>query len=59
MAAASGYVAVIIDFSGLVAARREAYPGANRSGRLEVVRIFNGSGERGGGDGADAGGRHE
>lgn len=38
--AASGYMAFIIDFSGLVAARRQAYSGANRSGRLEVARIF-------------------
>ena len=36
--ATSGYMAIIIDFSGLVAAGRQTDPGANRSGFLEVVR---------------------
>src|SRR6516165_3817831 len=57
--ATSGYMAVIIDFSGLVAARRQADPGANRSGFLEVVRPLNGCGEGGCGDRTDAGHRHK
>lgn len=57
--AASGYMAVIIDFSRLVAASCQADASGNRTGLLEVARIFNGSGERGCGDGADAGDRHE
>lgn len=57
--AASGYMTVIIDFSGLVAARRQADPGADRSGFPEVARIFDGSGERGCSSGADAWDRHE
>lgn len=57
--ATSGYMAVIVDFPGLVAARRQADPGANRAGLLEVAGIFNGSGERGCGDRTDTGDRHE
>ena len=40
--AAPGYMAVIIDFSRLVAASRQADPCGNRAGLLEVVWIFNG-----------------
>ena len=40
--ATSGYMAVMIDFFGLVAARRQADPGANRSRFLKVVRPLNG-----------------
>src|SRR3954471_7727334 len=57
--ATSGYMAVIIDFSGLVAARREANPGSNGSGFLEVVRPLNGCGEGGCGDRTDAGNGHK
>jgi hypothetical protein len=57
--ATSGYMAVIIDFSGLVAARRQADPGANRSGFLEVVRPLNGCAEGGCGDRTDAGNGHK
>src|SRR6476619_8191683 len=57
--ATSGYMAVIIDFSGLVAARRQANPGSNGSGFLEVVRPLNGRGEGGCGDRTDAGNGHK
>src|ERR1700758_152012 len=57
--ATSGYMAVIIDFSGLVTARRQANPGAHRSGFLEVVRLLNGRGESGCGNRTDAGNGHK
>src|SRR6187399_1952588 len=57
--ATSGYMTVIIDFSGLVATRRQADPRANRSGLLEVVWRLNGCAEGGCGDRADAGNGHK
>src|SRR4249920_2295033 len=57
--ATSGYMTVIIDFSGLVATRRQADPRANRSGFLEVVWPLNGCAEGGCGDRADAGNGHK
>lgn len=45
--AAPGYMAVIVDFSRLIAASCQADPGGYRAGSLEVVWIFNGSAERG------------
>src|SRR4029077_9078641 len=57
--ATSGYMTVIIDFSGLVATRRQADPRANRSGFLEVVWPLNGCAEGGCGDLTDAGNGHK
>src|SRR3954453_23070613 len=57
--ATSGYMAVIIDFSGLIAARRQADPRANRSGFPEIVRLLDSCGKGGCGDRTDAGNRHE
>lgn len=57
--ATSGYMAIIIDFSGLVAARCQADPRANRSGFPKVVRLLNSCGKRGCGDRTDARNRHE
>ena len=45
--AASGYMAVVIDFAGLVAACGKADPGAHGSRLLKVSRLFNGGSERG------------
>lgn len=57
--AASGYMAIVIDFAGLVTARREAYPRTYSSGFPEVVGIFDGSSEGGCSDRAHAGDGHE
>ncbi len=43
--AASGYMAVVIDFAGLVAPRRETYPRAYSSGLPKIAGIFDGSSE--------------
>jgi len=57
--ATSGYVAITVDFSRLIPPGRQAEPSADRARFLEVVRILNGGRERGCGDRADAGDRHE
>lgn len=54
-----GYMTVIIDFSGLVAARRQADPCADRSGFPKVVRLLNGRGKGSCGDHTDAGNGHK
>src|SRR3954454_8760822 len=53
--ATSGYMTSIIYFSGVIAARCQADPGANRSGFLEVVGLLNSCGKGGCGDRTDAG----
>ena len=44
--AASGYMAVVIDFAGLVVACGKADPRAHGPRLSEVSRLFNGSSER-------------
>ena len=57
--AASGDIAVVVDLTGLVSSSGQAEPGADRTRRLEVRRIFDCGGEGRGSDDADAGDRHE
>lgn len=45
--AASGYMAVVVDFAGLVAACGKADPGAHGSRLLIISRLFNGGSEGG------------
>lgn len=56
---ASGYMSVIIDFAGLVAARGEADPRAHGPRLSEVSRLFNGSSERCRSDCSYAGDGHQ
>ena len=53
--ATAGYMAVIVDLPGLVAAGGQTDPGAHGPGLLEVVRILNSCGEGGCGDRSDTG----
>lgn len=57
--AAPGYMAVIVDFPGLVAPSGQADPSTNGPGLPEVVWVLNSCGEGGGGDRSDARDRHE
>lgn len=56
---ASGYMPVIIDFAGLVAARGKTDPRPDRSRLPEVFRRFNGRCERCRSDCSHAGDRHQ
>jgi len=59
MIAASGDMTIVVDLSGLVSSCGQAEPGADRTRRSEVGRIFNCGGKGRCGDDTDTWDRHE